>query len=63
MVAFKSLKVGKKVKVQTWEGTVRIGVIDSVSKDIKNGRPGIDYKDQSGEYYWCYLYQIIEVVK
>ncbi len=40
------------------------GVITEICSDIKNGRPGIDYrKDGAKEDSWAYLTQIVRVTK
>ncbi len=57
------LKVGQKVIVNTWAGGNRSGTIDMIEKDIKNGYPGIEYTDNKGDSWWCYLDQVIEVRK
>ena len=54
-------KPGMKVLVRGGFGTEKpvVAIITEVHSDIKNGRPGVDYREvKSGEERWAYLYQI-----
>jgi hypothetical protein len=50
--------VGANIRVAEWGGTTVRGVVTAVHSDIKNGRPGVDYRDERGDDRWCYLTQI-----
>lgn len=54
-----NLKVGQRVQVSCWSGEYRFGTINYINMDIKNGRAGIDYTDDKGGEWWCYLDQIV----
>jgi hypothetical protein len=54
---------GDTVEVSTWEGTRRRGVVVEVSEEIKNGYPGIGYEGANGEFWWCYMDQIVNLTK
>jgi hypothetical protein len=63
MVDFKKLRAGSVVYVRTNFGTgpvIRATVTD-VEQSVKNGLPGIDYTDESGDGYWAYAEQIVRV--
>jgi hypothetical protein len=61
------VKVGDTVTVREWSGNTKQVVVEAVLKDVKNGRPGIDYVDNNAESEWdkrgwCYSNQILNVV-
>lgn len=56
------LKVGQKVIVQTWAEGDRIGFITELCEDVKDGYPGIEYKDNKGNDWWAYLEQVSNVL-
>jgi hypothetical protein len=37
--------------------------VSDVYDDVKNGRPGIEYQQDSGDHRWAYLTQVVRVVK
>jgi hypothetical protein len=60
MVKFEDIREGSVVIVR---GNFGLGpeervTVEEVHKDIKNGRPGIDYAGS-----WAYMTQVIRVVK
>lgn len=60
------IRVGSTVMVRGGFGTDKPvkAKVEAVLKDIKNGRPGIDYVNKStGDEHWAYLDQIDSVVK
>jgi len=65
MVELKQLRVGSTIRVrgEFGSGPVTLASVESVDSDIKNGRPGIDYRDLRNEPHWAYLDQVVEVVK
>ena len=58
----KDFKVGQKVLINTWAEGNRIGFVEYVDSDIKNGSPGIEYRDAQGNGWWCYLDQVINIL-
>lgn len=61
------VKVGQTVVVSTWDGLNKTVVVQAVLRDVKNGRPGIDYVDTQAEfefdkYGWAYSTQILRIV-
>jgi len=65
MIELKDIRVGSTVRVRGAFGTgpVTLASVEDVDADIKNGRPGIDYRDLRNEPHWAYLDQVVEVVK
>ena len=65
MVEFKQIRVGSTIRVRGdfVSGPVTLASVEGVEADIKNGRPGIDYRDLRNEPHWAYLDQVVEVVK
>jgi len=43
-------------------GPLVTGIVINVESDIKNGRPGIDYKNKRGSESWAYLSQVVQKV-
>lgn len=64
MLMVSDLKAGQTVQVKTsfGVGPVVVGIVQGVYRDIKNGRPGIDYS-VDGHESWAYLDQVVEVLK
>lgn len=62
-IGIEQIRVGSTVLVLSNFGTGprEFGRVDSVLKDVKNGRPGIDYMNSFGEFRWAYLDQIVQV--
>lgn len=54
------IAVGAAVHVRTWMGDTVAGVVTNVEADVKNGRPGIDYRLAAGGggLRWAYLDQV-----
>jgi hypothetical protein len=65
MVELKQLRVGSTIRVRGAFGTgpVTLASVEDVDEDIKNGSPGIEYRDLGNEQHWAYLDQVVEVVK
>lgn len=63
MLQLKDIKPGNTIVVREWSGDTVTGVVDSTDSDIKGGRPGVDYVQSNGDGRWCYLDQIVRVVK
>ena len=65
MVELKQLRVGSTIRVcgEFGSGPVTLASVEGVDEDIKNGRPGIEYRDLRNNPYWAYLDQVVEVVK
>ena len=62
-IGIEQIRVGSTVLVLSNFGTGprEFGRVDAVLEDVKNGRPGIDYKNSFGELRWAYLDQIVQV--
>lgn len=60
MVTLKQLREGSVVYVRGAFGTGPAvkATVTAVEKDIKNGRPGIDYTTEDGDDLWAYLDQV-----
>lgn len=58
------LKEGDVVIVDSnfGSGPLVTGIVINVEADIKNGRPGIDYKNERGSESWAYLSQVVQKV-
>jgi hypothetical protein len=65
MVQLEDIRVGSTVRVRGafGSGPITLASVEGVDADIKNGRPGIDYKDLKNQGWWAYLDQVVEVVK
>lgn len=64
MVLLEQIKIGSTVVVRGGFGTEspRLGLVDEIEEDIKNGRPGITYTEiESGDPRWAYLNQVLRV--
>ncbi|WP_277594455.1 hypothetical protein [Pseudomonas chlororaphis] len=63
MLSILSVRKGVTVKVKSnfGAGPIVVGVVDEVSRDINNGRPGIDYS-MGLDKRWAYMDQVVEVV-
>ena len=65
MVMLADIKEGSRVLVRGGFGNepAKFAVVNSVEADIKNGRPGIDYTEEStGDGRWAYLDQVQKVL-
>jgi len=61
MYELHEVKVGAAVRVASWMGGETPGVVTAVLPDVKNGRPGIDYRitgDVECPIRWAYLDQV-----
>ncbi len=61
MYELHEVKVGAAVRVASWMGGETPGVVVGTDPDIKNGRPGIDYRitgDAEFPMRWAYLDQV-----
>jgi hypothetical protein len=65
MVRLADIRVGSTIRVRGafGSGPVTLASVEGVEADIKNGYPGIDYRDLRNQGYWAYLDQVVEVVK
>ena len=45
----------------TFAHTVTPAVVTGVHRDVKNGRPGVDWKDWTGTEHWSYLNDVASV--
>lgn len=64
-IRLNELRIGSKVIVRECFGggpAVTV-VVTEKDSDIKNGLPGICYRDASGNGKWAYLSQVDRVVK
>lgn len=43
-------------------GPLEIATVTGVYRDIKNGRPGIEYKTATTSDHWAYLAQVEQIV-
>jgi hypothetical protein len=48
----------RTITVRAWDGTEGYGKVYAVHADIKNGRPGVDFRDSDGGNRWAYLSQV-----
>lgn len=64
-ITLNEINVGDIVRVRTdfGMGPVIRAIVEDICDDVKNGRPGIDYKTMDGEGYWCYLDQVVSIVR
>ncbi len=62
MVKLNQIREGSIIKVRGGFGTepAKRAVVTGVEENIKNGRPGIDYRC-NGDERWAYLDQVVEV--
>lgn len=69
MLRIGDLQAGDTVKVRGsfGAGSARIGVVTGVERDIRNGKPGIDYMLEGGtgpgDTRWAYLDQVDSIVR
>lgn len=56
------MKIGDRIKVNNWSFDEPV-VGQVVGKGQKNSEEVIDYELENGETYWCYMDQILEVLK
>lgn len=64
MIRIEQIKIGSTVTVRGGFGAepARLGRVDEVEEDIKNGRPGITYTEiDTGDPRWAYLNQVLRV--
>ena len=58
------LRVSDFVLVKRTVNETHVGRIDAIHSDIKGGMPGIDYTTYADQKkWWCYLDQVIEILK
>jgi hypothetical protein len=63
MIKLADMREGSVVRVMTRLHGIVVGRVEEVCDDVKNGTPGIDYVAEDGECSWCYLNQVMQVVK
>ena len=56
------IEEGDHVTLSMWGGGTRSGIVGETHEEIKNGRAGIDYENESGTF-WAYLDQVADVQK
>lgn len=62
-ITINDVKVGDYVSVKNGDVT-HFGRVDAVHHQIKNDMPGVDYTThETGKRWWCYLDQIVEIIK
>lgn len=64
-VKIEDVRVGDYIRVVFKEESYS-GRVTKVHADILNGLPGVDYivhSHLSDQHRWCYLYQIVEIIK
>ena len=66
MFSIATIKPGDRVWVMGWSGVEVVGTVTIVHADVKNGRPGIDYRLDAGvdpDYpeRWAYMSQVTDV--
>ena len=54
-----SPEVGEMIVYRTFSGMRRAVEVTAVHEVVKNGRPGFDGRDMSGNTYWGYNDQIL----
>lgn len=60
---FNQLELGDTVAVFVAGGDKRTGIIEDINEELKNGRPGITFKDKQDDLYWSYLDDIDCIIK